>query len=34
VTSTIVETLEDAQEIFQGYLAEGFEGIILKDGSW
>jgi hypothetical protein len=33
VTSTIVETLEEAQEIFQGYLAEGFEGIILKDGS-
>jgi len=33
VTSTIVETLEDAQEIFQGYLADGYEGIILKDGS-
>ena len=33
VTSTIVETLDEAQEIFQGYLAEGFEGIILKDGS-
>jgi len=33
VTSTIVETLEEAQEIFQGYLAEGFEGIILKDGN-
>jgi len=33
VTSTIVETLEEAQEIFQGYLAEGFEGIILKDGA-
>jgi hypothetical protein len=33
VTSTIVDTLEDAQEIFQGYLAEGYEGIILKDGS-
>jgi len=33
VTSTIVQTLEEAQEIFQGYLAEGYEGIILKDGS-
>jgi hypothetical protein len=33
VTSTIVETLEQAQEIFQGYLADGYEGIILKDGS-
>jgi hypothetical protein len=33
VTSTIVQTLDEAQEIFQGYLAEGFEGIILKDGS-
>jgi hypothetical protein len=33
VTSTIVQTLEEAQEIFQGYLAEGFEGIILKDGA-
>ena len=33
VTSTIVQTLEEAQEIFQGYLAEGFEGIILKDGN-
>jgi len=33
VTSTIVETLEEAQEIFQEYLAEGFEGIILKDGN-
>lgn len=32
VTSTIVQTLEEAQDIFQGYLAEGFEGIILKDG--
>ena len=33
VTSTIVQTLDEAQEIFQGYLAEGFEGIILKDGA-
>jgi hypothetical protein len=33
VTSTLVQTLEEAQDIFQGYLAEGFEGIILKDGS-
>jgi len=33
VTSTIVQTLEEAQEIFQGYLAEGYEGIILKDGA-
>jgi ATP-dependent DNA ligase len=34
VTSTIVQTLDEAQEIFQGYLADGYEGIILKDGSW
>lgn len=33
VTSTIVETQEEAQEIFQDYLASGYEGIILKDGS-
>ena len=33
VTSTIVETLEQAQEIFQEYLSEGHEGIILKDGA-
>jgi hypothetical protein len=33
VSSTIVETLEQAQEIFQDYLASGYEGIILKDGS-
>ena len=33
VTSTIVQTLEEAQEIFQGYLADGYEGIILKDGA-
>ena len=33
VTSTIVETQEQAQEIFQEYLSSGYEGIILKDGS-
>ena len=33
VTSTIVETQEEAQEIFQDYLSSGYEGIILKDGS-
>jgi ATP-dependent DNA ligase len=33
VTSTIVETLDQAQEIFQDYLSKGYEGIILKDGS-
>lgn len=33
VTSSIVETIEQAQEIFQEYLAEGYEGIILKDGA-
>jgi hypothetical protein len=33
VTSTIVETLEEAQDIFQEYLGLGYEGIILKDGS-
>jgi ATP-dependent DNA ligase len=33
VTSTIVQTLDEAQEIFQSYLADGYEGIILKDGS-
>jgi len=33
VTSTIVETQEQAQEIFQDYLASGYEGIILKDGN-
>lgn len=33
VSSTIVETLEQAQEIFQEYLSLGYEGIILKDGS-
>ena len=33
VTSTIVETLDQAQEIFQDYLSSGYEGIILKDGN-
>ena len=33
VTSNIVNTLEEATEIFESYLAEGLEGIILKDGS-
>ena len=33
VTSNIVNTLEEATEIFEEYLSEGLEGIILKDGS-
>jgi len=33
VSSTIVETIEQAQEIFQEYLSLGYEGIILKDGN-
>jgi hypothetical protein len=33
VTSDIVNTMEEATEIFEGYLAQGLEGIILKDGS-
>jgi hypothetical protein len=33
VTSDIVETQEQATKIFEGYLAQGLEGIILKDGS-
>jgi hypothetical protein len=33
VTSNIVNTLEEATEIFEGYLSRGLEGIILKDGS-
>jgi len=33
VESTIVNSLEEAQEIFEGYLNDGFEGIILKDKS-
>jgi ATP dependent DNA ligase domain/DNA ligase OB-like domain len=33
VTSDIVETMEEAQTIFEGYLAQGLEGIILKDGA-
>jgi len=36
VTSNIVETVEQADGIFQEYLASGYEGIILKDsnGVW
>lgn len=33
VASTIVQTIEEAQAIFQDYLSNGYEGIILKDGS-
>jgi hypothetical protein len=33
VTTKIVDNLEQAKEIFEGYLAEGLEGLILKDGS-
>lgn len=33
VSSEIVQTIEDAQSIFQNYLYLGHEGIILKDGS-
>lgn len=33
VETQIVQTLEEAQSIFEQYLADGFEGIILKDGS-
>ena len=33
VTSDIVQNLEEAQVLFEGYLTSGLEGIILKDGS-
>jgi ATP-dependent DNA ligase len=33
VSSKIVQTIEEAQEMFQEYLSLGHEGIILKDGS-
>jgi hypothetical protein len=33
VTSDIVQTMDEAQTIFEGYLAQGLEGIILKDGA-
>lgn len=33
VSSDMVQTLDEAQGIFQEYLAQGLEGIILKDGS-
>lgn len=36
VTHNVVESLEEATKIFEGYLADGLEGIILKDpkGTW
>lgn len=36
VESTFVDSIEEAQEIFNDYLSQGFEGIILKDrlGIW
>lgn len=33
VTSNIVQTLDEARVLFEGYLAQGLEGLILKDGS-
>ena len=33
VASDIVQTMQEAQVIFEDYLAKGLEGIILKDGS-
>lgn len=33
VTTNIVNTFDEAQQIFESYLADGLEGIILKDGS-
>jgi ATP-dependent DNA ligase len=33
VTSTIVQSFDEAQAIFEEYLSLGYEGIILKDGS-
>jgi hypothetical protein len=33
VSSQIVQTIDEAQEMFQEYLSLGYEGIILKDGS-
>jgi len=33
VTSDIVQNLDEAQVLFENYLASGLEGIILKDGS-
>jgi len=33
VSSEIVQTIEEAQSIFQNYLSLGHEGIILKDGA-
>jgi ATP-dependent DNA ligase len=36
VESTVVDSLDEAQKIFEGYLSQGQEGIILKDvsGVW
>ena len=33
VTSNIVQNIDEAKVLFEGYLADGLEGIILKDGS-
>jgi len=33
VSSQIVQTIDESQEMFQEYLSLGYEGIILKDGS-
>jgi hypothetical protein len=33
VTSDIVQNIDEAKVLFEGYLADGLEGIILKDGS-
>jgi hypothetical protein len=33
VTSNIVQNLDEAKVLFEGYLADGLEGLILKDGS-
>ena len=33
VASNIVQTIDEAQVIFQDYLSKGYEGIILKDGN-
>jgi hypothetical protein len=33
VTSNIVQNIDEAKVLFEGYLADGLEGLILKDGS-
>ncbi|QAY01260.1 DNA ligase [Aeromonas phage ZPAH1] len=33
IDSTPVKTLEDVRRVYQGYVKDGFEGIILKDGN-